>query len=768
MQIESKWTVGIISTSFDLRNERNILINDLKEKGFSVVAFEDVQFPLNMEKNKNEACLEAFDNIEVGIIVIGEELGCSDTNGVSISQMEYEHIVNFGTYRYVFVESHIWNMYQRSETTEFVKSAPFLDFINSTGGFITPYNDIVHLTKLVEGRLENLSITLVKKIAESQFEKLINSKTIPVVGNSINKQINNCFVKPQVVPEEDAFGNSIEVTELYEILAKTKTTKHILIHGDIGSGKSTLLYSNYIKHYRAFKSGNIARAPLYLSLRGKKKNYTLEQYFKECFEKNLGMDLYPLFKIKRKSYVLYVDGLDEMHNIKTYEDISDFFEGDFFKDLVMVTCRTNFYEAYVQGGNLSEKIDNDLMICKWTPDKIKQYIYKIFNCKGEEDNKQYILKWVQNNFNNWMQTPLMISIICFSLKGLSSSNGIRQILRKIVNERTLMIQYTNLFIEREIERVEKQKCNATDLSDKIYSVLKEMAWLLYRQKLSSNYKLLDSIGNTDKLEVEIAKAYFEVTCFEGYYVYNVHEYFVDFMVSLYILNKMKCGENNDFLNYMLSANINKLILQGINEYNFSEKQVISNNLFSAYLNALTFENKNIIKRTHIVYYLSRIDLKDNKIRLKQILHNQEKEVEIKLSICFGMVKLGDLEEEEFLYNKVENDVEWDETNRGYHLLYYKDVENKEVPFRDNGKENWKKTYNALKNHICNEEQYYYLGRIDLQIMRKFFINHNENLFEMKDIEELEKSILAKWSQKDSFCTKVINEWHLLKNLVCDT
>lgn len=762
MNIEDKWTVGIISTSFDLENERKILIDDLREKGFAVVAFEEANFPMSMEKNKNEACLDAFDNIDVGIIVIANESGHSDEKGVSISQMEYEHIVRFGTYRYVFVQSHTWYNYQKSSTKGLVKSAPFLDFINSKGGFMTSYNDVNHLKKLVEGRLESLSITLAKEIAKSQFNKLVNSKTIPGVGNSISEQINNYFITPQVVPEEDILGNVIEVSTLYEKLTHAKTTKHILIRGDIGSGKSTLLYLNYINHYRAFKKESEIRIPLFLSLRGKKKDYTLEQYFTECFEKNLGKNLYPLFKLTRKSYVLYLDGLDEMHN-RDYEDISSFFESDFFKDLVMITCRENFYEAYVQGESLSEKIDIDLLVCKWSPDRIERYICKIFS--EEESNKAYILNWVRKNFNNWLQTPLMISIVCFLLKRLSSCNGMKAILNRIINERTLMIQYTDLFIERELKRIGIAKCHIKEMSDKIYSILKEMAWFLYQQKLSSNYKLLEQVDNRNTLEFKIAETYFEVTCFEEYYVYNVHEYFVDFMVSLYILDKMKCSEDNDFLNYMLSANINKLILQGINEYKLTEKKLISDNLFCAYAKALTFEEKNIIKRTHIVYYLSRINLSENKTRLKRILHDQEKEVEIRLSICFGMVKLGDLEVEEFLYNAVENDVEWDETNRGYHLLYYKDVENKEVPFRDNGKTSWKKTFKALKNHICNEEQYFFLGRIDLQIMRKFFINHDEDLFRSEDIEELEKSILAKWDKQDSFCMKVVEEWYFLKGLI---
>ena len=764
MNIEDKWTVGIISTSFDLENERKILIDDLRKKGFSVVAFEEANFPMSMEKNKNEACLDALDNVDVGIIIIGNELGHSDEKGVSISQMEYEHIVHFGTYNYVFVQSHTWYNYHQPGMKELVKSVSFLDYINNNGGFMTAYNDVIHLKELVEGRLVNLSITLAKTFAESQFLKLMNAKTIPVVGNSVSDQINNYFIKPQIVPQKDALGNNIEVSALYKKLTHAKTTKHILIRGDIGSGKSTVLYLNYVNHYRAFKSGMETKIPLYLCLRGKKKDYTLEHYFIECFEQDLGMASYPLFKLKRKSFVLYLDGLDEMHNIKEHEDISSFFESAFFKDLVMIACRTNFYEAYIQGECLSEKIDIDLMICKWTKNKIEEYINKIFP-KGEEKNRTYIDNWLQKNFNNWLQTPLMISIVCFLLKGLSANKGIKSILNKIINERALMLQYTNLFIKREVARFSEDSYCTEQMSDKIYFILKEMAWFLYQQKLSSNYKLLEQVDNRNTLEFKIAETYFEVTCFEGYYAYNVHEYFVHFMVSLYILDKMKCSEDNDFLNYMLSANINKLILQGINEYKLTEKKLICDNLFCAYVKALTFEEKNIIKRTHIVYYLSRINLIENKTRLKRILHDQEKEVEIRLSICFGMVKLGDLEEEEFLYNALENDVEWDETNRGYHLLYYKDVENKEVPFRDNGKISWKKTFKALKNHICNEEQYYFLGRIDLQIMRKFFVNHDEDLFRREDIEELEKSILAKWDKQDSFCMKVIEEWYFLKGLI---
>jgi hypothetical protein len=130
-----------------------------------------------------------------------------------------------------------------------------------------------------------------------------------------------------------------------------------------------------------------------------------------------------------------------------------------------------------------------------------------------------------------------------------------------------------------------------------------------------------------------------------------------------------------------------------------------------------------------------------------------------------MIKLGDLEEEKFLYNKIEEDTEWDETNRGYHLLYYKDVENKTVPYRDMGHGDWKKTYKALKMHICNEDQYYYLGRIDLQIMKKFILTHQDNPFSDSDIKKIDDIIFKKWANDDDYCHSVIDEWNNLKQLV---
>lgn len=766
MKVDKMWTIGIISTSFDLDNERKVVIDRLKEINFSVVAFEEPNFARNMGKEKNESCLDAYNNIDIGIVIIGDEAGYSVDEYVSISQKEYEHIKRFFKYIFIYVKSHTWHNYENLETKATVKSAHFIDVLNNANGeFIHQFNDINHLIELIQGDLKGLSITLLKDIAKSQYQKLMNTKVLPSVGVSLNDHVNKYFVEPKLHPQEDVFGKSLDVAKLYKLLTNSKTIRHFLIHGDIGSGKSMILYMNYKEHYREFEKEEEIKIPLYLSLRGKQKDYNLQTYIADCFEHDLGKTLFPLFSISNFSYVLYLDGLDEMHDIRSSDDISCFYNDDLFNGLSIITCRTNFYESYVQDGELSRNLDMNLSVCYWETDEILRYVNKIWG-EDESDIKNYILNWVAKNFNSWIKTPLMISIVCLLLKDLSLTSGINLILNEIIDERTLMLKYTTIFIQREICRDQKDSRLIDDIINSVFSTLKELAWALYRQKLISEYTLLHDIVRNDTLETRIAKTYFDVKNFDGKCMYGVHEYFIDFMVALYIFDEIK-NKRMDFLNYMLSANVNRLVLQEINGCNNGKyRKTISTNLIEAYSLSLVVEENNIMKRTHIVYYLSRIDLENNKKYIKDILFNKENEVEVKLSICFGTVKMGDLETEEFLYNKIENDIEWDETNRGYHLLYYKDVEGEDVPFRDKGKGNWKKTFNALKNHICDEKQYYYLGRIDLQILKKFYLTHgDEGALVFNTIEEFEKCIIKKWDSSNDFGKKVIEEWQCLKKII---
>lgn len=757
-----KWSVGLISTSKDLDTERCSVISYLEKSGFKVVSFEGGNFIINTEEDKNTACISAFDNIDIAIIIIGDELGYSNDKIISITQKEYEHVADLGKYRFIFVKKTTWEIYQNPKRKGFIKSAPFLDYINDVQkDFINQFNDIVHLLALIKAKLEGLSLLLLKSIAESQYTKLMNSITIPSIGNAVSEQL-KFFLTPAISPSKDIFGKTIDSSCLYRRLTKTNTVKHIIVCGEIGSGKSMLLYKNYTSHFSEFQSSIGVRIPLFLSLRGKTKDYSIQCYFSECFEYHLGITLYPMFTFDSKSFVLYVDGIDEMSNINVRNDISSWFCVNFNIKFMLMSCRTEFFNNYVNESSLGSSIDLKIFINNWNAGITKEYITNFL--KDKPLIRDYAIKWVDNHLSNWMQTPLLISVICFLLKEIASCKGAEQVLNNIMNEITLMKQYTSLFIKRELKR---SKQDEPEDVGAIYEELMKTAWQFYIQKQNGGIQNFIPKSNANFWHSEITKAYLGITEVNDFYTYSVHEYFIDFLVAIYVLDELNKSTTPGFFDYMLTADINKLIFQGFEGFPEDRQLSVLSNLSAEYFQALYNNEENIKRRTHIVYYLSRIKGDTNEKQLKDILYRIEKEVEIKLSICFGMIKLGNLEVEDFLYHQIETDLEWDKTNRGYHLLYYKDVERKEVPYLDENNSGWSKTFFALKNHICNAQQYYYLARIDLQIIKKFINSHKNHYFTTVDFDDFERCINDIYNKKDPFCEKVIMEWKHIKDILKD-
>lgn len=759
MEQTEKWSIGLISTSKDLDTERCIIMDDLKKWGFQVVAFEGGNFVVDAEKEKNGACISAFDNIDIAIILVGDELGYSSEEMISITCKEYEHVVNLKKYRIIFARKTTWDNYQNTERRQFIRSTPFLDYINNKKkDFINFFYDISHLRELIKEKLEGLSMLLLKSIAESQYTKLMSSITIPSIGNAIKEQL-KFYLPSEINPSVNAFGEVIDSSQIYISLIESNKVNHIVVCGEIGSGKSMLLYKNYDAHFNDYHTGSIDRVPLFLSLRGKEKNYSINDYFSECFMIHLKMPMYPLFTYSSNSFVIYADGMDEMSNIIVRNDISSWLSTEFNVKYLMISCRTDFYNNFVKESNFT--IDFNFTINYWNAEKTKEYIASFLKDKTMIQN--YAIKWIDNNLSNWINTPLLISIICFLLKEVSNFGEAEETLNSIMNEVTLLKKYTSLFIKRELKRIQQ---DSTKDVDNIYNELMKTAWIFYTQKKNGSMHTLIS-RNYTTFQYNITKEYLGITELNEYYTYTIHEYFIDFLVSMYTLNQLKENTNSEHFDYMLSADINKLIFQEIDGFPDDKKQSIFNRLFMEYSIALYQNCENIKRRTHIVYYLSRINSNTNKKQLTDILFKIEKEPEIRLSLCFGMIKLGDLEIEEYLYQQIETDEVWNRTNRGYHLLYYKDVEGKEIPYLDENTSDWSKTFFALKNHICNRRQYYYLARIDLQIIKMFIVSHKKHYFTKCDLEYFETWITDIWNKKDLFCKKVISEWNRVKEILKD-
>lgn len=95
-------------------------------------------------------------------------------------------------------------------------------------------------------------------------------------------------------------------------------------------------------------------------------------------------------------------------------------------------------------------------------------------------------------------------------------------------------------------------------------------------------------------------------------------------------------------------------------------------------------------------------------------------------------------------------------------MYYRDVEGKKIPYLDENISEWSKTFTALKSHICEEKRYYYLARIDLQIIKRFIISHKKHYFTKETLNDFENAVCEIGRKGDDFCMKVIDEWSQVK------
>lgn len=91
------------------------------------------------------------------------------------------------------------------------------------------------------------------------------------------------------------------------------------------------------------------------------------------------------------------------------------------------------------------------------------------------------------------------------------------------------------------------------------------------------------------------------------------------------------------------------------------------------------------------------------------------------SLFFGVIKKGDLARERELFDLLNNDSEYSNSNRGYHLAYYgSGASEMSVIYSDEATADWDGPLQAFMRHFASSDtEHYYLRRIDLVTMRQF-------------------------------------------------
>jgi len=208
-----------------------------------------------------------------------------------------------------------------------------------------------------------------------------------------------------------------------------------------------------------------------------------------------------------------------------------------------------------------------------------------------------------------------------------------------------------------------------------------------------------------------------------------HEQFMEHLLAKEIVRCSITAEYPfpDFLKYEIRPEINRIIRILWLRRSAEEIDVTLQRLWKVYEDRLGgTDAQSIAVRNHTMYYIGRLPHSKAQNKLMQA-DKMEKEPFVKLSIAFGLMKLGDYDKERELFAKLSQEIQWDKANRGYHLVYYGDwiIKGDHPPYLDDGTKGWGNTLRALLRHIKSKESRHIpLRRIELLTIRRLLEARN--------------------------------------------
>ena len=133
--MKKPWTIGILSTDYDLKYEREAVQEFLSENKVKVHAFERSDFNIEPFTNTYDACLIAIDRIDIAIVIINKRYGSlvKDLN-LSITEAEYNAAYEKKKIIIPCVHEETWNESRNYKNKNFkfnyVEDVSVLNFVN--------------------------------------------------------------------------------------------------------------------------------------------------------------------------------------------------------------------------------------------------------------------------------------------------------------------------------------------------------------------------------------------------------------------------------------------------------------------------------------------------------------------------------------------------------------------------------------------------------------------------------------------------------------
>lgn len=775
----SRWVISVLSTDYDLHEQRIAIINMLKKKDVTVSAFELADFPDENGIHSHDNCIKALDRADIAILVIDKRYGgiyfqstSDDSNEESqhsVTEKEYLSMLEQGKPVFVFVSTESWNErhayrvqykawakkqgLQESAINEFqgkqdfdklyqptyVQSVGVIDFIqliqdsyskfSSSKNWISQYNSTADLIEKIIGKLSQHTRAELDKIVEKQTEKLKSRHTSTGLGCSLEDVINKGFyIEPSYAIESGKLTGGD--TLAYRLLNSIKGNKSILVFGEAGYGKTTVLAKTYLLHAEEYKANNAYHIPFYLWLKKQSSSYhfNLNIYIQESFIYDRKYLPYPFLDLSNIKPYFYFDGFDELAEKMTPEDVERICKSNMFRSPVLLTCRNQYAYRYINNSSFTDMFSTRVNIKDWNPEMASRYIDNFCQIQNMGDDfKAAIHQLILNNndLNSIIDSPLLITMLLWIVERR------RMTVPETIHTRIELFQAC--FAELASRELEHAKISNEYVNDLI-TLWSLAAWEVYYCKLNdkdqhASYRTL--IPHLKSLlpdlpfdcSVKRFEALFD--SYEDKIFGTFHEQFLEYLVANACVDACRLATYPypEFLEYVVRPEINRYFRAIWSGLTANDKVKVLTNLFHLYSENLIDDSyKSVSKRVHATYHICRFNVPDRK-KIMDMLFTKETHVSVRLSLYFGAIKLGQLDREQEFFELLENDPAYNDANRGYHLAYYGDAAmGTTMPFKDYPEREWSGTLVAFLRHFNSKDvEHYFLRRIDIVTMKHLII-----------------------------------------------
>lgn len=795
------WFVAVLSTHDDLAQEREKIIRLLGKKGFAASAYEQPDFPKSPNRSSRDICLEALARADISLLIINKRSGLTMDGKCAITHEEYIASIQKNIPTLVFVEKNTWEEYKQYKQVHlsalegqasvpfqchYVESVAVLELIHAIeyqeygqpNNWINCYYGDDDLLNKIEGTLEGLSHYYLQMIIQNQVEQIKRRRTSTGFSMSLGDVLDReYYVDPNY---RYLSGKDTEPGEISEkIVAHLANRKSTLVLGEAGYGKTTVLAKAFLSHAAEVRTRNTYRLPFYIWLKNQDVNGTfqIDDYLASCF-RDINHSPYPLLDISDTDFVFYMDGFDEIAERITPQQLQNMCASTIFNSTILLTCREQYAHKYLNSCDLMDRFSYIIEIQKWGKSKALEYIHNFCtvnpeNAKLEENIRGLLLD--NKELVEVLDSPLLITMLL-----------------SIIKENRLQVPETIrtrvALFEKCLESMAgREKANHTEITAECGDVLEYwayFAWFLYENRLhhpAEQNMVKDILSRLEKYTSDRYKS-----CGENllHVIYDIsgdtvsgafHDQFLEYLVARVLCDAClkKVFPYPTFLQYVIRPEMNRYFRGIIREKDEAVKAEIVENIENQYYKNFGSDHfEAVATRVHAVYHLSRIET-DERAALLEKIYALEQHISVRLSLLFGMVKLGYLDKEEEFYQELTNDEQFSKANRGYHLAYYSDkiFDERHMPYMDDGSTPWDGTLNAILKHMrSRERQHYFLRRIELRTMIQLIQARKcTQPLSQKLMVELETEIIYSpnpaWKREcASFQEKIEAEFTILKAL----